>query len=106
MGDGPLPKAHGTFTFASTIGRVLSLSGYGPFRIRKGIGFGGHRCRSVEYRKAAMVTYLCRDDTPDDQMGAERAEMLDLYEQCLTAKGYRVERDERSLTVYPKDTAK
>lgn len=108
MGDGPLPKPHGTFTPASTIGRVLSKEGYAAFLVRKNYAYGGHRCHWDRAGGVVTVFYRCGDDIPDSQQAAERAEMLGLYEEFLKEKGYRVERPESggSLIVYPKDAAK
>lgn len=94
-------KPHGRFTPASTIGRVLSRAGYGREIIRRGVGYGGHRCTWDHFHGVVLVGYRCPDSTPASKADAERAEMFDLYEQVLTAKGYRVERTDRFLFVNP-----
>lgn len=93
-------KPHGTFTPASTISRVLTSAGFVTSAIRKGEALSGHRCSWDRVNHRVLVGYRCGDDTPDSSMHAEHTEALSLYEQVLTAKGYRVERDERFLYVY------
>lgn len=100
---GYYPKPGGTPTFATTIGRVLKSAGYSAFRARKDTAFGGHRCSWDAQHKVVRVGYWCSDDTPESQHDAERAEMLGLYEETLTGKGYRVERSPGVLRVHPKE---
>lgn len=101
-------RPHGTFTPASTISGVLKRAGYSQFNVRTSVhtAFGGHRCSWDRLQEIVRVVYWCGDDAPDDADAreAERTEMLDLYEQTLTEKGYRVERttSRRTLRVHPK----
>lgn len=94
-------KPHGHFTPASTIGRVLTRGGFHPFRVSRGIGFGGHRCSWDEVNRVVRINYRCSDSTPDDQMDAERAELIDLYAEFLKDKGYHVKRTRWALYVNP-----
>lgn len=98
-------RSHGTFTPASTIGRVLTRGGHPPFLTRRDTAFGGHRSTWDRDMKVVVVRHRCGDDIPDDQQDTEQAEMLALYEQFLTGKGYRVERSATGwLLVHPKTT--
>jgi hypothetical protein len=92
-------KPHGRFTPATTIGRLLSAAGYGRAFIRKGIGYGGHLCSWDERRQQVWIRYRSHDDTPAEDLAAERDEMLGRYTVLLASKGYEVERDERVLHV-------
>lgn len=94
-------KPHGTFTSASTIGRVLTRGGFPAFAVRKGVGYGGHRCSWDKINKVVRVGYRCGDDTPDDRQDSERREMLGLYAQLLESKGYDVRRSFGTLYVDP-----
>ena len=84
-------KPHGTFTPASTVGRVLSAAGYKPFQTRRDTAFGGHRCSWIPYQNVTEVRHRCGDDTPEEARDVERQDMLTEYDQLLTAKGYVVE---------------
>lgn len=92
-------KPHGRFTPASLIGRMLSQGGYGRAIIRKSEALGGHKCSWEPDQQRVWVRYQVRDITPITEQNAERTEMLDLYEELLTSKGYRVDRRERFLYV-------
>lgn len=95
-------KSHGTFDPATVISRILTGAGYPSFAVRRGSGFGGHRCRWDGVRKVVQITYWASDSTPDSLRDVERAEMLDGYTEILTEKGKRVERtaDGRMLIVH------
>lgn len=95
-------RPHGTFTPASTIGRVLSAAGLKAFFVRKGVAFGGHRCAWDADRKMVRVGYWCGDDTAPAVQQAEQEERLTTYTEFLTSKGYHVKRTGSFLYVNPK----
>jgi len=89
-------RPHGTFTPASTIGRVLTGAGYGAFHARRDTAFGGHRCHWDERQGLVRIGHWCGDDTPETDRETdretERDHALTLYAQLLTSKGYRIVR--------------
>lgn len=97
-------RPHGTFTPASTISRVLGAAGYKAFRARRDTAFGGHRCSWDQNQQIVRVGYRCGDDTSETDRQTEREHALTLYMQHLTAKGYRVERDEGAVYVHIEKT--
>lgn len=94
-------KPHGAFTPASAIGRVLSAAKHKSWAVRGGVGLGGHVCRWGVWMGRVSIHYRCPDDMPESEMDEARSHMLDLYEELLTSKGYRVERTEACLYVDP-----
>lgn len=99
-------RPHGTFTPASTVGRVLSRAGYKPFQTRRDTAFGGYRCTWVPHQSVTEVRYRCGDDTPEESRDVERQDMLSAYDELLTSKGYTVEWSASgyALHVHPKAT--
>lgn len=93
-------RPHGTFTPASTVSRALGAAGYKAFRARKTTAFGGHRCSWDKDQEIVRVVYRCGDDTPEADRQPEREEMLTIYMQILTAKGYQVEWDSTKYALY------